>query len=185
MDLRINQQFARIGLDIKHPAFDMEIHGTQTQLKITPPQIEIDQEMPRVEIDQTQCFADMGRRTPMELSRQMAEMSRMAGLEGIAQIAREGDLLAAIEKGVDIADVALMNSQDQDEFDVAAVPEHRPLIAVIRGNLHIDLQRGNVEVSSVNGWVKGYLDWGEVNVFWQQRPAIDIEYVGRRVDVCG
>ena len=84
-----------------------------------------------------------------------------------------------------MVDIALMNSQDQDEFDVAAVPEHRPVIAVIRGDLHIDLHRGNVTVSSVNGWVKGYLDWGEVNVFWKQRAAIDIEYVGRRVDVCG
>lgn len=185
MDLRINQQFAQIGLDIKRPAFDMEIHRTQSELKITPPQIEIDQEMPRVEIDQTQCFADMGRRTPMELTQQIAEMSHMAGLEGIAQTAREGDLLASIEKGIDVVYIALMNSQDQDEFDVAAVPEHRPVIAVISGDLHIDLHRGNVAVSSVNGWVKGYLDWGEVNVFWQQRPAIDIEYVGRRVDVCG
>jgi len=40
-----------------------------------------------------------------------------------------------------------------------------------------------VAVNLVNGQVNGYLDWGRVKVFWRQEPFIDIEYIGRSVDV--
>jgi hypothetical protein len=183
MDLRINQQFGQIGLDIKQPSYNMEIHHPQLDLEIAPSQIKIDQKQPRVEIDQTQCFADVGRRYPLDFSRHMAALSQRLGFEGIAQIAGEGDLLASIEKGIDIADIALMNTQDQDEFDVAAVPKHRPVIDVIVEDLQIAVKPGNVTVSPLKGQVLGQLDWGQVGVNWRIKPSIDIEYIGRRLDV--
>lgn len=183
MDLRINQQFGQLGLDIKQPAFDLKVYHPWSELKISSPQLEIDYKHPRVKIDQTQCFVDVGRRSPMEFLRHMVGLARRAGLEGIGRIAGEGDLLAAIEKGIDIADIALMNSQSQDEFNVAAVPEHRPVIKAIVESVHINVQPGNVVVRPRNGQVMSQLDWGQVGVNWRQKPAIDIEYVGKSVDV--
>lgn len=183
MDLRIDQQFGKIGLDIKKPSYYMDIQHPQIDLEIDPPQLQMNQRLPRIEIDQTQCFADMGRRTPVAFTQHMAEMNHLAGFQVIARIAGEGDMLALIEKGIDVADIALMNSQDQDEFDVAAVPEHRPVIEAIAGELHIALDAGDVEGKLRSGQVSGQLDWGRVKVFWRQKPFIDIKYVGQRLDV--
>jgi hypothetical protein len=183
MDLRINQQFGQIGLDIKQPSYDLEVQHPQLDLEIDAPQIQIEQKQPRVKIDQTQCFADIGRRYPLDFSRHLAALSHRLGFEGIAQIADEGDLLASIEQGIDIADIALMNSQHQDEFDVAAVPEHRPVIDVIVEDLQIAIKPGNVTVNPLSGQILGQLDWGQVGVNWRIKPSIDIEYIGRRLDV--
>jgi hypothetical protein len=182
MYLRINQQFGQIGLNIKQPSLDIKVHHPQLKLEINAPQLEIDQKPPQVEIDQTQCFADVGRRNPMEFSRYMAELSRLAGFEGIGRIAEEGDMLASIDQGINIADIALMNSQGQDEFNVGAVPEHRPVIDVIIEPVHINVQPGNVVVRPMDGRVMSQLDWGQVGVNWQQKPGIDIEYIGGRFD---
>jgi len=183
MDLRINQQLGLIGLDIKPPAFQMNIRHPRLDLEITPPELQIEQKLPQLEIDQTQCFIDMDRRPPMDFLRHVVGRAREAVLQAIARIAKEGDMLAAIEKGIDIADVALMNSQQLKEFNVAAVPEHRPEIDVIIHDPSISLVPGDVGVNPVNGQVNGYLDWGRVKVFWRQKPYIDIDYIGRRVDV--
>jgi len=183
MDLRINQQFGQISLDIRPPAFDLEISEPQLRLEISSPQIQIEQKQPRMDIDQTQCFADMGLRTPMELSRLIAKQAFTTGFQGIARIAMEGDLLASIETGFDIADMALMNSQHQDEFDVAAVPEHPPVINFFVEDPHIGLIPGDVEVNQVSGKVRGQLNKGQVGVNWRIKPSIDIEYIGRRLDV--
>jgi len=183
MDLRINQQFGLIGLDIKHPAFQMKIRHPRLELEITPPELQIEQRLPQLEIDQTQCFIDMDRRPLMDFLHHVVGRARTAVVQTIARIAREGDMLGAIEKGIDIADIALMNSQQWKEYDAAAVPEHRPEIDVIIEDLDVALVPGDVGVKPVNGQVNGYLDWGRVKVFWRQEPLIDIEYIGRRVDV--
>lgn len=183
MDLRINQQFGLIGLDIKHQAFQMNIRHPRLDLEITPPELQIEQKLPQLEIDQTQCFIDMDRRPPMDFLHHVVGRARTAVLQAIARIAREGDMLGAIEKGIDIADIALMNSQQWKEFDVAAVPEHRPEIDVIIEDLDVALVPGDVGVNLVNGQVNGRLDWGRVKVFWRREPFIDIEYIGRRMDV--
>lgn len=185
MELRINQQFGQIGLDIRHPAFGMEISHPRTGLEISPPQLQINQEQPRIEIDQTQCFADMGRRSPREFSRLMAQQAFTTGFHGIARVVMEGDLLASIEKGIEIADIVLMNSQHRDEFDVAAVPEHPPVIDFIVEDLHIGIIPGDVAVSLASGQIRGQLNWGHVGVNWRIEPSIDIEYIGQRLDVSG
>lgn len=183
MDLRINQQFGLIGLNIKQPSYELQISHARSDMEVTSPRLKIDQEYPRVEIDQTQCFADVERRDPMEFSRHIARLSSQAGFEGIAQIAAEGDLLASIEDNIDIADIAIMNSQLHDEFNVGLVPEHQPVIRVIRGNIHIEAEPGSVKVRPLMGQVQSQLDWGKVGVVWQQKPGIDIEYTGGRLDV--
>jgi hypothetical protein len=183
MDLRINQRFGLIGLDIKPPAFQMKVRHPRLDLEITPPELQIEQKLPQLEIDQTQCFMDMDRRPPMEFLQHIVGRTRTAVLQAIARIADEGDMLGAIEKGIDIADIALMNSQEWKEFNVAAVPEHRPEIDVIIEKLDVALVPGDVGLNVVNGQINGYLDWGRVKVFWRQKPYIDIEYIGRRVDV--
>jgi len=183
MDLRINQRFGRIGLDIRQPAYSMEVRHPRSELVIDPPQLQVESELPRVEIDQTECFADVERRNPMEFSRHMAELSQKAGFEGIARIAGEGDLLAGIEEGIDIADIAYMNSQLYDEFNVGLLPEHQPVIRVIRGDLNIDVEPGKVDVRLNAGQVFSRLDWGRVGINWQQKPMIEVQYIGQRVDI--
>ncbi len=183
MDLRINQQFGLIGLGIKHPALQLMIRDPRLDLKVTPPELLIEQKLPQLEIDQTQCFIDMDRRPIMDFLHHVVGRARTAVVQNIAHTAGEGDMLGAIEKGIDIADIALMNSQQWKEFNVAAVPEHRPEIDVIIEDLDMALVPGDVAVNLVNGQVNGYLDWGRVKVFWRQEPFIDIEYLGRSVDV--
>ncbi|NLV17254.1 MAG: hypothetical protein GXY50_08620 [Syntrophomonadaceae bacterium] len=182
MDLRINQQDGLIGLNIKQPDFNMRVKHPRVNLDIKAPQLEIHQPAVRLEIDQTQCFADAGRRNIADFAKHRRDLAYAATMEAIAQIAAEGDMLGAIEKGINVADVARMQGPDWQEFDIAAVPSHRPIIDFFVQPVDVRLIEGKVLVNPDRGQVKGHLDWGRVNVIWRQKPAIDIEYVGNKFD---
>ena len=66
MYLRITSQPALLGLDIKAILW-METSPPRVELDITRPG-GMHSSRPRIHIDQSECFADMERRTPLEFS---------------------------------------------------------------------------------------------------------------------
>lgn len=179
MDIRIHQQFAQIGLRIQHPVLRLDISRPVLDLSISEPRLHIHSELPRIQIDQTECFADMGKQTPLQFSRSQSQAAREEGLEATGQIVAEGDMLGAIEDGVTVADIALMNTEESVDFNVDCIPKHRPRIEVITYPVEFSFDRGKVDANLIRGDVKLDLDWGKVRVYLRQQPRLEIEYVGR------
>lgn len=182
MQLRIDQSFARIGLNIKHPFLRLEITPPRLNIRTVKPRLDIESRLPELSIDQTQCFADMGKRTPGDFTRYMTELAWTLGREGTERIAAEGEMLAAIESGVTVADVAFENSFDIKEYEVAAVPSHPPEIEFTVYPVQIRAEPGTVETEFHAGTVRGNLDWGQVRAYLLQPPHIEITYVGKNYD---
>lgn len=182
MDLRIDQAFARIGLNIKHPFLRLEVARPNLRLNVSGPRLKIENRLPEIHIDQTECFADMDRRTPLEFSRYWSQVACEMASEATGRIAEEGDMLAAIEDGVTVADVAWENSFRTDEFDVAAVASPPPRINFTVYPVEIRVEPGRVAAELEPGAVKGELDWGKVRVYLRQQPKLDIQYVGKNYD---
>ena len=182
MQLRIDQLFGRIGLSIKDPVLHLDVTSPRLNVKSNPPRLEITSRLPDISIDQTQCFADMGKRTPPDFTRYMAELAWSLGQQGIKRIAAEGEMLGAIEDGVTVSDIAFENSFDIKEYDVAAVPSHRPEIGFALYPVKIKVEPGTVEADLEPGAVRGNLDWGQVRAYLLQPPQLDIQYVGRNYD---
>lgn len=183
MDLRIDQAFARIGLNIKHPFLRLEVARPNLRLNVSGPRLKIENRLPEIHIDQTECFADMDKRTPVEFMSYMANLAWALGQQGTERIAAEGEMLASIEDGVTVSDIAFENSFDIKDYDVAAVPSHPPEIGFALYPVKIKVEPGTVETDLEPGAVRGNLDWGQVRAYLLQPPQLDIEGVGRNCDV--
>lgn len=179
MDIRIHQQFGQIGLNIKEPFLHLKISPPRLELDIREAKLNIHSELPKISIDQTECFADMDRRTLSQLLRYLEELAWEAGLEGIGKIAQEGDMLGAIEDGITVGDIAFMNNPQPVDFNVDCIPKHRPRIEFELHPVEYQLNRGQVGVNLVRGDVRLNLDWGKVQVYLRQWPWLEIEYVGK------
>ncbi|NSW83217.1 MAG: hypothetical protein HPY90_08065 [Syntrophothermus sp.] len=183
MELRIEQSFARIGLNIKDPFLNLDVSSPRLNLRSVPPRMEITSRLPDISIDQTQCFADMGKRTPIEFMSYMANLAWALGQQGTERIAAEGEMLASIEDGLTVSDIAFENSFDVKEYDVAAVPSHPPEIGFAVYPVNIKVEPGTVETHLEPGAVRGNLDWGQVRAYLLQPPQLDIQYVGKNYDI--
>jgi len=183
VDLRIDQVFGRIGLNIKDPVLRLDVSSPRLNVKSNPPRLEITSRLPEIDIDQTRCFADMGKRNPVEFMSYMANLAWALGQQGTERIAAEGEMLASIEEGVTVSDIAFENSFDIREYDVAAVPSHPPEISFAVYPVEIKVEPGTVEADLEPGAVRGNLDWGQVRAYLLQPPQLDIHYVGRNYDV--
>lgn len=150
MRLIIEQQRAIIGIQQSRP--QLEVRGSALpvlQLRRQPPRLEISGGEVAVRIDQTKCFSERGFKPLSELGREQAELGRQAVLEGIAKRSAEGDLLAAIEKGTGVADLAW--PEEKKEVGLALLPRSRPVVEFVKEPLRIKVEAGKVAVNFTPG----------------------------------
>jgi len=182
VELRIDQQFVRIGLNITRPFLNLKTTLPRIELEIEKPEIRIQTPRPQVYIDQSECFADMNKRSPLEFAWHMAGLAREQVLQAIDGIVAEGNMLAAIEKGTAIADLAEMKGQNEFDYNVACIPQHWPKIDVKIQPVEVQFIRGEIELKLHRGQVHTWLNRGKVEVYMQKKPEIKIEWVGNVYD---
>lgn len=183
VDIRITQQFGRIGLEIKHPRLNLEIAEPRLEMNTRKPRLNIHSERPKIEIDQSACFADMSKRNVSRFGRYLFDMAYSMVLEAVRETAEEGDYLAGIENGNSIPVLAHQKMySDMVDYNVGLVPEHKPEIRFITTPVQYEFIPGDVTYRAVPGYVKGELDWGKVEVYMVQKPFVQIDYVGKRLD---
>ena len=97
MQLQMTSQLALIGIETTRPLLQPPLVKPQLELQIEEPQLEIHSPRPVLHIDQTQCFADMNKRTPAAFAAYYASQGWSDSFQGIARLAMEGDSLGRIE----------------------------------------------------------------------------------------
>lgn len=97
--IRIDQQFARIGINMKDA--EVQLSQPQATLSIEQPQadVSINTRPSRLTIDQSQAFHDLGQYPAKEAIRLSAEEGKQQAVEGSRRRRREGDQLMKIEHG--------------------------------------------------------------------------------------
>jgi hypothetical protein len=178
LQLRIDQQYAKIGLNISKPVLNLETTLPVVELDIKKPQIRIESPRPVLHIDQTQCFADAGKRKPLDFARYCSDQAQNDLAAGIDRIVEEGNMLGQIENGNSIPQLAAESAGDNLDFNVTAIPKQRPdirfdiypvKIELSRGSVNLQLQRAKYESNLQRGQVSAYmLQQNYIKVNWQE-----------------
>lgn len=186
MDLRIHTQDAQIGLKQTQGQFHIQQGNHIFNLRAKEPKIYLHQEEPVLLIDQRQCFSEAGLKSNAEISRLYAAKGRQAALRATAEIANEGRAMANIQNGVIIGRLAKRKSQPKErQYNFDMIPKSRPDIDLQRGRIDISFQKGDISVDSPYRGADIYYSKGDTKVYLKQKNYINIEYIGKNVDIYG
>ncbi|MGI5922253.1 MAG: DUF6470 family protein [Syntrophomonadaceae bacterium] len=183
LQMRIEQQYARIGLSIDKPVLNMHTTLPRIELNTQKPELQIKSPRPVLYIDQTQCFADAGRRTPSEFSRYYADLARQAGLEAIGEIVDEGNMLGQIEKGMTVEEIAASKMDDSADFNICFIPKQLPKIDWDIRPVEIELIPGHVDLKLHRGTVDYNLHRGKVDVYIEQQNYLKISWYDPKLNI--
>lgn len=182
MQLQMRSQMALIGMETVHPFLELRNIRPQMELQIEEPQLQIRSPRPTLHIDQTQCFADMGKRTPEAFAAYYASQGWSDSLEGIGRMAMEGDLLGQIENNYSLEDLAMQDLGQTADFNVTAIPKQPPRTWVDTYPVEYQLQRGTVKADVQMGRVENHFRWGKVNTYLRQQNYLEIDWIDNKVD---
>ena len=180
-ELRINQQFGKLKLNIKPP--DMKLQ-TDTkadfQIQKQDGRLKIDTKYAKVDINYDQTRAVLNDRTQPMYSKKIAQEAYQKSVEGIKRYARQGDQLARIEnKGNPLISQIKSNSQDEKK-ELSLKWKPSPEINAQKGGVEIDYTPAKLKIESQSSWPKTDLDWGKVEGYLDPEPKFEVEAVDVR-----
>jgi hypothetical protein len=182
MSISINTTSAAIGIDRTASRLDMQSQNAQLELHSNPPMVNIRTERPTIEIDQYECFASVGLKGPVDLTREAAGRANQNALEYIGKVVADGNRLAAIENGGNpIAEMAKRDATTTHEFGIVSLPTARPRITV-KGSMQVD--PGSTGQGMHNGVEGNFTPANlninytpeKVNIFMRQYASVNINY---------
>lgn len=180
--LRITTTNAQLAIETRKA--QMNMNSTQPKLNINKvdTRLEMESELPKVLIDQYQCFAEAGLKNNMDILLEAKQLAMQKAAEYTAKIVADGNRLAAIESGDNpIPDFAERDAFPEKEFGYGTIPTSRPKIDV-KGHLTIKPVHGKLEFNNEPGSLNVDVTPHEVNIYLKQKPSVEIEYLGEKVD---
>jgi hypothetical protein len=174
--IRIEQQSAKIGIniqkgrmDIRQPQADVKMHTTPTTIEMNSPQGEL-------RIDQSQAWDALGMGSPSTLMNRIYSESKQIALEGIGRIVENGNRMAAINHKTDaIADIAAeqafepidMNYLGEASYDNVNIDytAHKVETTVNPGAVDIQITANKPEITYTPS---------RVEIYMQQYPKIEM-----------
>ncbi len=180
--LRIEQTYGMIGVETRNSKADIRTQQSRLNLQQTYVKIEIDKQAPTVKIDQHGCFATAGLKNVFELTEEAAQAGQQQAMEYTAKKAADGDMLANIKSGGNpIAEIAKRDSYQEHEFNIDLIPKVRPKID-FEGYIRLSAEMGEVESSVKEGYVKVNFTENKIRLYLAQKPSLQIQYIGKKVD---
>jgi hypothetical protein len=182
VDLRIITTPALIGIDTRPAKIEIDSQLPKVEMKQQKAQLDIDTELPRVYIDQYECFAQLGYKNSLDVAWEQAQKAYERVMGYIAETAREGDRLAAIELGGNpVVDIAEEKSYWQPAPEPFMLPLPRPRFKVV-GGISIQYQPGKIHFNAIIHPVRFNVTPHKVEIYMRQYPDISIEYTGNSID---
>jgi len=119
--IRMEQTFARLGLNIQKPVQEISQPTADLNMKQENAVLEIHQENGVLTMDASAARENIDLRGPLRRTRDHADFGYQRYMEAVAEISTEGDRLRAIEnKGNPIADLAYENSGIYEATEIIA-----------------------------------------------------------------
>lgn len=181
--IEIDQVFGKLGLVQTPPLLRLEHTYPQLDLRIHDPVLTVKPDQVELSIDYEKCWADLNMYEPLEFSRLITDQSRQKILQAIAEMANEGDRLAALEKGEADAVAAIAREKGLEQVDVELAPLSLPQIEaqIIDGEKFF--QKGNVQLELIPGDVQLKLQKGSVRMYLSRYPELHIRTIGEHLNI--
>lgn len=181
MRLKIDQSFARIGLKQNLPRTKVEQKPADFKLQKLPGKLEINSKATRVKIGQTKARADLNHKNYKIFSKEIAKEGMKNSYKAIATYAREGDQLAAIEKGGQpIVEQAVKHAYEKKR-EIELKWKHGPEYQVVPGKLAVKWNSSKVKLRTKPNWPHTDFQWGKVEIYQKQLPELKIRVVNEKV----
>lgn len=184
--IRLEQTYARIGMDIIKPQQRISQPQAELNLHQEPAVLDIERTPSHLDIDQSQAWNDLNIKDMYTMTRDIADYAHQQVLEGIARRAREGDRLAAIEKGGNpIADIAQENANPGPlDFNVGVLPSYGAVkIQFTPTQLQMNWKRGGVTIDPLIKQPTHEYIPGKVEVYLKQKESLKIDFTDPEVDM--
>lgn len=183
--IRISQQYARIGIDADLGRYEIKQPRPMFELEQTNAKMEIRQPRGELEIDQSKAWDALSRTNILEVMQRIYGQAREVAMKGIARIVEDGNRMAAIHKNkadaipelasdvtVSFPEMEYAGEAAFDNVDVHYTP-HRPEIETTRGEVKLNTRVNPPEVDYYRGKLDIYmLQFNKVEI---TPPAIDIK----------
>ncbi|MDR7235703.1 DUF6470 family protein [Neobacillus drentensis] len=183
--IRLHQTYAQIGLRTTQPVQEIQQIPAEQSISQIPAVMTIERQSSHLEIDQEQAWSELGFKKTSVLSAEMADFSKQEGLEAVAQIAQEGDQLAAIENKTDpFASIAMEQaSPGPADFNIAFIPSYGSVkLHYTPTEVHINWKQGGVEIEvTPHKPIHNYTP-GKTDVYLRQKEQLQIDFVGLNVN---
>ena len=181
--MRINQQYAQIGIKSTAPRLDMKTTLPRLEVETIPGQLDISSPNPQLHIDQSKCFADAGLKTPEMLLDSVWSQAKSDALAAIEGIVQEGNQFASV-KGPSPGDILLnrYTSGQQHEFGIKAMPQQPPEIWAEVYPIQVEYTPAQVQGTVIPGSIENNFQWGQISVYLQQRNEISMYCSGQLLD---
>ena len=183
IDLKITQQFAKIGIEKHDVQFQLRQHKPNLDIKQVPADFKMEYEENQLTIDYTPMLESLGYGGIEYMSRSYVQKNREEFLSNLGETVQEGYSMGAIENNLSIGEILFQNT----------APQQRDIQIVSLAPINISFEPGVINATVELGGVEGYLDYGKitvedfvfpkVKVFLEQEPYIKIESVGQVIDV--
>lgn len=184
MGLQIRQTYGQIGIDTYRSWMDIKQTPPKANIEQRPPELTIDSQLPKVHIDQTQCFAESGLKTSLQLAHDFYAEGMQVALEAIGRISEEGTRLVSIENGGNpIADMAYESTIKQYEVGMVQMPRSKPDIQWDMGYLNISFRPNPAKIEwETHTKAEINASHHKVDIYMKQWPDINIQYIGDKID---
>ncbi|EGL83793.1 hypothetical protein CathTA2_0662 [Caldalkalibacillus thermarum TA2.A1] len=185
--LRIKQEQAQIGINQIPGQLEIEQPPAQVTMTTEHAQVHIDRQPGEWHIDQSRAWAAYGLIPPVTLTKKIVDNIKHVYPEIVAKMARDGDRMADVhlsnkviaelakELPRPLSEMQIAGPASTLNVDVEYFPEQVE-IKVQGGTWHYDVKPQKPSIEHTPARVEIYL---------RQRPSIEIEWVGREVDVRG
>ena len=174
--IHISQTSAQIEIQTKRAELRvLQSRKLQLSMRQIHAQMQVETRRPKLNIDQTQCFAESGLKTSLEMAHAFYKQSMAKGMQAIQSIAEEGLRFLQIEKkGNPFAEVAWQRGVHFKQPVVTAMPQSRPKVTFEPGEVKITWTHPRVEMEW--HWIESQVEYipYEVNITMLSYPSIDI-----------
>lgn len=177
MELRINQQYAKIGLRISEPRLQLKSTQPKMQMHTQKPKLEMESPRPQIQIDQHQCFADANMRNPEDFRHYCLQKAQADYAQALDKIVSDGNRMASIDKGVTVEDMAADAMSEEYDFNMGFMPEHRPQINYQAQAVKFNFHRGTVDLQLQRGRVENTTQMGKVEAYIAQKNFLEINWL--------
>ena len=177
-ELRINQQFGKLRLNIKPPEMNLQT-DTKADFKIQKQDdnLQIETKHAKVDINYDQTRAVLNDRTLPMYNKKIAQEAYQKSVEGIKRYARQGDQLARIENEGNPLVSQIKSNYKDDKRELSLKWKASPEINVQQGGVKMNYTPGKLKVESQSSWPKSDLDWGKVEGYLDPEPKFEVQAV--------
>jgi len=179
--LKIDQQFAKIGLDIKPSDFKVDQGKSNLQIIQEMGKLKLKSDIVEIKVNNYPAEYDLGYRNPGDAGKEFAQKGKEAYRQYLSKTSRDGDRLMRIEENTTITDLAVETTYSAPG-ELSLKWKRGPEIDVTKNNLEIDYQPQKPIFKSQINFTKVDLDWGKVNTRVKQYQDIDISLIGNSLN---